>query len=144
MKLRRDFVTNSSSSSYIVCFARIADQEKAQPVLDKYSAIDVMTAEEVLEAIEHEGGYFNKWLDCDWAGVYGMTPKEEYIRQHMEDSFVVVKGCEEIIEDEYGDTNYYVDFGDFSSYLTDPIDAIYYKDNGFAETQCQYGAGRNG
>ena len=144
MKFREDFVTNSSSSSYIVCFARVADRKKAQPVLDKYPVITVMTAEEVLYAIENEGGYFNEWLDRDWAGVYGVTPKAEYVAEHMDDLFVLVKGYEDIEEDEWGETNYYVEFEDFSSYYTDPIDAIYYEDNGFAEAECQCGAGRDG
>ena len=37
MKVRTDFVTNSSSSSYIICFARIADEEKAKAIIDKYN-----------------------------------------------------------------------------------------------------------
>lgn len=138
-------MTNSSSSSYIVCFARVADEEKAKPVLEKYSArIGVMTAEEVLDAIENEGGYFNSWLDCDWAGVYGMTPKAEYIKEHMDSRFVVVEGCDDIFEDEYGDTCYYVEYDEFDPYYTDPIDAIFAEGSGFAECTCQCGAGRNG
>ena len=49
MKFRKDFVTNSSSSSFICCVARIADPEQAQAVLDKHGdRIEGYTAEEVL------------------------------------------------------------------------------------------------
>lgn len=54
MKFRKDFVTNSSSSSFICCFARIADPERAQAVLDKHGdRIEVYTAEEVLANIKN-------------------------------------------------------------------------------------------
>ena len=44
MKIRSDFVTNSSSSSFICCFARIADPIKAQAILEKHKdRIEVYT-----------------------------------------------------------------------------------------------------
>ena len=82
MKFRKDFVTNSSSSSFICCFARIADPEKAQAILDKHGdRIEVYTAEEVLANIKNRR--WGAWLEADWAGV-DVTPTEDYIRDHAE------------------------------------------------------------
>lgn len=143
MKIRTDFVTNSSSSSYIVCFARVADNEKAKEVLDKYkNIIEIYNAKEVLEEIE--GVYsWCEWLDCDWAGVYGITPDKEYIKEHMEDNFILIEQCQDIEEDPWGDTDYDVDYEDFDEEITDMINKIV-EENGFSEIEIGYGAGRNG
>ena len=140
MKIRQDYVTNSSSSSYIVCFARIADESKAAKVLNEFSSnIEVYTAEEALASIEHGEGRWRNWLECDWAGV-DITPSKDYIREHMDARFVVHSHCEDLYEDEDGEVDYYVDYSDFD---TKAIDAIT-EENGFADIQCDYGAGRNG
>lgn len=58
MKFRKDFVTNSSSSSFICCFARIADPEKAQAILDKHGDRfdDIHLKDKYLEAVVGECG----------------------------------------------------------------------------------------
>ena len=139
MKFRTGFVTNSSSSSFICCFARIFDEEKAKKILEQYPGdIDVYTAEEALNAINHSS--WRGWLDCDWAGVY-MTPSVDYIKQHMNSRFVVSENCTELYEDEDG----YIDYDDvdYEECTTSAIEAIT-EENGFADIECQFGAGRDG
>lgn len=141
MKIRKDFVTNSSSSSFICCFARIVDSEKAAEVLSNHkNKIEVYTADEVLSELNESK--WSKWLEWDWASI-DATPSREYIESHMDDSFVVVTEYQDLEEDEDGEVNYYVDYSDFSKNTTDAIDAIN-ETNGFAEIDIQYGAGRNG
>ena len=141
MKFRSDFVTNSSSSSFICCFARIADEEKAKKILEEYKHdISVYTAEEVLNEINHYDKYYlDGWLDYSWAGIY-MTPEKDYIKEHMDSKFVVSEHSEEVWVDEYGYADYDVDFSDFDTTVIEQIT----EENGFADIECQYGAGRNG
>lgn len=141
MKIRSDFVTNSSSSSFICCFARIADHEKAKSVLKEHDGvIEVYTAEQVLENIA--GSRWSNWLERDWAGV-DVTPSAEYIKAHIDDKFIVIEDYFEINESEDGEPNYDIDYNDFCSGTTSAIDDIT-EANGFAEINVDYGAGRNG
>ena len=58
----------------------------------------------------------------------------------MDYNFIFITDSEQIFEYEDGYTDYYVEYSDFD---TEAIDDIT-EENGFAEIECQYGAGRDG
>ena len=138
MKVRLGFVTNSSSSSFLVCFARVADKNKAANVLDKYkNKIEVYTGEQVLEEINTSR--WRKWLEWDYAGI-DATPSKEYVVEHIDDTFIVIEDYNDLYEDEDGYADYDVYYEDFNTEAVDNIT----EENGFADIDVQYGAGRNG
>ena len=138
MKIRTDYVTNSSSSSYIICFARIADEEKVKKIIEKYdNQIEIYTSEEVLDEIKHSS--WSEWLEYDWAGI-NATPSEEYIESHSDSRFIVVRDYDDLYADGDGEVDYDVSYEDFNTEIIDNIE----EENGFADIDVQYGAGFNG
>ena len=130
MKIRTDFVTNSSSSSYIICFARIADEEKAKKIIEKHK-LDVLSSSDV----KHE----MRWgeLGADWAGatLYGT---DKILQAHPNDKYIIIEDSNEADYDENYEPLYNYNFD-----MNDAIDEIT-EENGFTDIDCAEGEGRDG
>lgn len=132
MKIRNDFVTNSSSSSYIICFARIADEEKAKAIIDKYD-LDIFTKKDVEGEMRWHG-----YLGADWAGATLWNTKD-VLAQYPDDNFIII---EDMIEAEWDEDSYdYMYSYDFE--MNGAIDEVT-KENGFDNIECAEGEGRDG
>lgn len=130
MKFRKDFVTNSSSASYIICFARISDKKKAKEIIDKYD-IEILNADDV----RHQMAYGE--LGADWAGacIWGV---DKILNDNPDDEFIVIEGYNDADYDDDGEPEYNYDF-DEDKIITDITEA-----NGFTNIEVAEGEGRNG
>ena len=131
MKIRTDFVTNSSSSSYIICFARISDKEKAQAIIDKHD-ITILSVEDV----RHE----MRWgeLGADWAGAC-IWSADSVLKEHPNDKYIIIEDWIDADWDEESEEDiFYYDFD-----ANDAINEIT-ENNGFADIEVAEGEGRNG
>lgn len=130
MKVRSDYVTNSSSSSYIICFARVKDKDKAQAITEKYN-IDTFSKEEV------EKKMYWGCLGADWAGacIYGV---DKVLAENPDSDFIIIEGFNEAGYDDEGEPVYDYEFDE------DEAIANITEENGFTNIDTASGEGRDG
>ena len=142
MKKRLGFISNSSSSSFICCYAKIIDEEKALKYLEETKEFyEILTTE---EAIKKGSG----WSDygADWAGVFDRPMIDEdnnYKYLIFESCGGAGDGDHDFDPECQGDYNYDVGYDDFDKSETDFIDGVS-EATGFTDIEVGYGAGRNG
>lgn len=132
MKIRTDFVTNSSSSSYVICFARIADEEKANKIIEKY-CLDVFDVDGVEDQKNWLGELGASWCD---ATIWGVN---RVLEKYPNDKFVIIEDRNDAYYDEDSLEPVYCDEFD----MDDAINEIT-EENGFANIESAYGEGRDG
>lgn len=131
MKKRLGFVTNSSSASYIICFARIDNEEKANKVIKEMNLENfVFTKDEVDEQS------FCGCIGADWAGATIFLG--DNFDNHKNSKFIIIEDSNEASYGDYGDPVYDYDFA-----YGNKINAIT-EDNGFAAIETVVGEGRDG
>lgn len=130
MKVRTDFVTNSSSSSYIICFARISDEEKAKAIIDQHD----------LDVFDVDGVKRHMWcgeLGADWCGatIYGV---DKMLQDNPDSKFIIIEDSNEAVYDDDCEPIYDYDFS-----MNEAISEIT-EENGFVDIEIAEGEGRNG
>lgn len=131
MKIRTDFVTNSSSSSYIICFARIVDEEKAKKIIKKHN-LRVFDADDVKRQM-----YYGE-LGADWAGAT-LWGTDKILEAHPDDKYIII---EDYVDADWDDESEEYIF-DYNFDMNDAIDEIT-EENGFVDIDCAEGEGFNG
>lgn len=113
MKIRSDFVTNSSSSSFVICFARVENEEKAGPILEKYRT-KTWSAEDIAKlaastdcitfgkaAVSGLGAIINEYPNCKYilegaesnGRVFWVSPLSKFLSElTKENGFADVQG----------------------------------------------------
>ena len=151
MKTRKGFVSNSSSSSFIISVGEITDREKFNKFCTEHNVtlennydFLILNQSEFIE-LQAESGW-GTVLDCgDWAGYWGGTQKvKDFFEENPEATIFIKTGTgpdgDHMFVDDDGDCDYDVDLSDFEA-----IDQLFYEGaQGTRIFDCHYGAGRDG
>lgn len=145
MKIRSGFVSNSSSSSYIIGVGRVADETALVEYCNK-NHIDykIVTTKEILE-FKFNWSYIKRVINEMTYLVNNAFDGNEVMLEidpNINEKFVSINHSEEMEESEDGETNYDIDSGYFNKTgqaIFDIASCSFVKN-----WEVSYGAGRNG
>jgi len=145
MKIRNGFVSNSSSSSFIINIGIVKNEEKFNKFLNKHKIKQgwEFIMMNMAEYLENDDSY-PVWSECDWAGYYGGKYSIDEIFKEDPNATVFVKIGTGPSDDSHFwngyDYDYDVDLSEF-----DEVDQnIGNVDNGVMLVETHFGAGRDG
>ena len=137
MKTRKGFVSNSSSSSFIVILAEVSAKQE-EKVKKEGLGNYLKTGEDLLG--EMKEGWFK--LGADWAGVFLDLEKEEISEEKKYFHFEEYSGDDDAFwSEESGGFEYDIDL-DFFGSRTQEIYNFFENETGLCKRG--FGAGRNG
>lgn len=141
MKIRKGFVSNSSSSSFIAVFAKIFSDDVS---LEMFKSEFIKIGQELIDLGAFEYDYL---CSANWAGVDTMPEKKDL---NPKAKYIVFSGSggagdddEDFRDIDTDDLNYHVELSDFRT-LEQEIYNLVTEENGFTEISKGFGAGRNG
>lgn len=153
MKIRSGFVSNSSSSSFIVGIAKINDyNEFTQYIIDNNIKLDydvkVLTLSSIKESTNYDMHFNNNKIYVDSFQTDASLDTKDC---KDEDLFLVVNICNnegdsDFITSDYDDIDYDIDMSFFNNNDKKVYNAFYSEKSGLDlnKSEVYFGAGRNG
>ena len=141
MKIRNGFVSNSSSSSFIIAIARVVDEDKLNTYIKKNNITNVE-----IEAI----GDIKHWYNIN---IKDNKIKLESFMSDVETTFKDETDKVVIFDDAFGDDDdfwngddydYDIDLDFFTEKIINTFEMFNKKDIGIEDSDYTYGAGRDG
>lgn len=148
MKVRFGFVSNSSTSSFIVVLARVKNLNKAKKFIEEHdNVIELYTHEELSNMIRRNSYdiplYMDSWCDVD------IVPSEGYMNKYPDSYFVGGYESHDEHELDFDDAYDYSDLDFYSfSELFEPFENVIEEmskaTDTFADIDTAYACGRDG